>query len=196
MSDRASYIVIEGIDGTGKTELASRLVSPLLARGHSVSSFREPTDTFLRGQFSRLINIDALAASLSLTVDRAMLRPSIEHALAMGDIVVQDRSYYSTLAYRYPGLPIDSFHELERIEGAIALEPDLVLYLDAPLEVAMKRVESKGRIDVVEDETYLSRVKAKFEQLFQPPKWVRIDTNGTADRTLELAMNSLIAAGL
>jgi hypothetical protein len=60
----------------------------------------------------------------------------------------------------------------------------------------MRRVESKGRIDVVEDETYLCRVKAKFEQLFQPPKWVRIGTNGTADRRLGLAINSLMTAGL
>ena len=103
MSERGTYIVIEGIDGTGKTELAARLVPPLLARGHSVSSFREPTDKFLRREFARLVKNDSLAAALCLTVDRAMRRPEIDRALDEGDVVIQDRSFYSTLAYHTPG---------------------------------------------------------------------------------------------
>lgn len=196
MSERGTYIVIEGIDGTGKTELAARLVPPLLARGHSVSSFREPTDKFLRDQFARLIKNDSLAAALCLTVDRAMLRPEIDRALDQGDVVLQDRSFYSTLAYQYPGLPADAWRELERIEMVIAVEPDLVLYLDAPVDLAMKRIETSGQRDAFEDEPYLTKVKRKFEQMFQPPRWVRINATGNPDRTLEQAMNALLAAGL
>lgn len=196
MSERGTYVVIEGIDGTGKTELASRLLPPLLARGHSISSFREPTDKFLRGQFSRLVKVDPLAAALCLAVDRALLRPGIERALEMGDLVLQDRSFYSTLAYGYPGLPAEEWREVERIERSLAIDPDLVLYLDAPVDVAISRVESRGQLDAFDDEAYLSRVKLKFEQMFQPPKWVRIDATGTAEKTLEQAMNALLAIQL
>jgi len=196
MTERATYIVIEGIDGTGKTELASRLVPPLLGRGHSISSFREPTDKFLRGEFSRLSKVDSLAAALCFTVDRALLRPLIERALEMGDTVLQDRSFYSTLAYQYPGLTPEAWREVERIEREIALEPDLILYLDAPVDVAMKRVENRGQRDAFEDEPYLVKVKRKFEQMFQPPRWVRINANGSPDQTLEQAMNALLAIGL
>ncbi|MCI4366325.1 MAG: dTMP kinase [Thermoplasmata archaeon] len=196
MSERGTYIVIEGIDGTGKTELASRLVHPLLTRGHSVSSFREPTDKFLRDQFARLIKVEALGAALCYTVDRAILRPEIERALDQGDVVVQDRSFYSTLAYQQPGLSPSDWRELERIERRIALEPDLILYLDAPVDVAMKRVEGSGSRDAFEDEPYLTKVKRKFEQMFQPPRWVRINATGNPDRTLEQAVNALMAAGL
>ena len=196
MSERGTYIVIEGIDGTGKTMLATRLVPPLLARGHSVSSFREPTDRFLRSQFQRLIKVEPLGAALCFTVDRAILRPEIESALDQGDIVVQDRSFYSTLAYQYPGLAAEDWRELERIERKIAIEPDLVLYLDAPVDVAMKRVESSGQRDAFEDEPYLAKVKRKFEQMFQSPRWVRINATGNPDRTLEQAINALMAAGL
>jgi dTMP kinase len=196
VSERGTYIVIEGIDGTGKTELAARLVPPLLRRGHSVSSFREPTDKFLRGEFARLIKTESLAAALCLTVDRAMLRPDIDRALDQGDVVLQDRSYYSTLAYQYPGLPAEAWRELERIEQAIAIEPDLVLYLDAPVDLAMKRVEASGARDAFEDEPYLTKVRRKFEQMFQQPRWVRINATGNTERTLEQAMNALMAAGL
>jgi dTMP kinase len=196
MSDRGTYIVIEGIDGTGKTELALRMVPPLLARGHSVSSFREPTDKFLRDEFSRLIRIDPFAAALCLTVDRMMLRPEVERALDLGDTVLQDRSFYSTLAYQYPGLSGEAWRELERIERTIAIEPDLILYLDAPVEVAMKRMEGRGKRELFEDEPYLAKVRRKFEQMFQKPKWVRIDASGPPERTLEQALNAVMTAGL
>ncbi len=117
-------------------------------------------------------------------------------ALEHGDIVIQDRSYYSTLAYQYPGLNDEAWRELERIERTLALEPDLILYLDAPVDVAVKRVEQRGQRDPFEDEPYLNKVKWKFEQMFQPPKWVRIDATGSPERTLEQAMNALMAAGL
>lgn len=190
------YVVIEGIDGTGKTELASRLVPALLARGHSISSFREPTDNFLREQFSRLRKVDSLAAALCFTVDRELLRPQIERALEHGDLVIQDRSFYSTLAYQFPALSSDAWRELERIELALAIEPDLVLYLDAPVDVAVRRVEATGQLDRDEGPPYLERVHKKFEQMFQPPRWVRIDARGTPERTHQLAMNVLMAAGL
>ncbi|MGA8663602.1 MAG: dTMP kinase [Thermoplasmata archaeon] len=196
MSDRGMYVVIEGIDGTGKTELAARLVPPLLRRGHSVSSFREPTDKFLRSQFARLVKSDSLAAALCYTVDRAILRPQIERALDLGDIVIQDRSFYSSLAYESPGLDGEAARELERVERSLAMEPDLVLYLDAPVDLAMKRVEASGQRNAFEDEPYLRRVKAKFEQMFQAPRWVRVDSTGTPDHTIEQAMNALLAAGL
>lgn len=196
MTDRGTYVVIEGIDGTGKTELAARLVPPLLGRGHSISSFREPTDKFLRSEFTRLSKVDSFAAALCFTVDRALLRPLIERALDMGDLVIQDRSFYSTLAYQYPGLSSEVWREVDRIEREVAIEPDLVLYLDAPVDVAMKRVESHSQRDAFEDEPYLTKVKRKFEQMFQPPRWVRINANGTADETLQQAMNALLAIGL
>lgn len=196
MTERGTYIVLEGIDGTGKTELAARLVPPLLARGHSVSSFREPNDRFLRSEFTRLSRLDSFAGALCYTVDRALQRPLIERALEMGDVAIQDRSFYSTLAYQYPGLSPEAWREVDRIEREVAIEPDLVLYLDAPVEVAMKRVEARGRRDAFEDEPYLMKVKRKFEQMFQPPRWVRLDASGPADRTLEQAMNSLLSNGL
>ena len=196
MSERGTYVVIEGIDGTGKTELASRLVPPLLRRGHSVSSFREPTDKYLRGQFARLAKVDPLAAALSGIVDRAMLRNQVEAALDQGDVVIQDRSFYSALAYHTPGLePLDA-RELERIIRTLAIEPDLVLYLDAPVDLAMKRVEEGGERNSFDDEPYLVRVKMRFELMFQAPRWVRIDSTGSADRTMEQAMNALLSAGL
>jgi len=196
MSERGTYVVLEGIDGTGKTELAGRLVPALLNRGHAVSSFREPTDRFLHAQYARLAKVDSFGAAMCLTVDRSLLRPEIERALEQGDVVVQDRSYYSTLAYQFPGLGAAEWRELERIEHALGIDPDLVLYLDAPVDLALERIRNSSERNPVDDEPYLARVRAKFEQFFQPPKWKRINATGNAERTLEQAMNALMASGL
>jgi dTMP kinase len=196
MSERGTYVVVEGVDGSGKTELAARLVPPLLRRGRSVSSFRCPTDRFLRGEHARLGKTDRLAAALCFTVDRALLRPEVEAALDQGDVVIQDRSFYSTLAYEAPALTGDQWRELERIERTLSLEPDLVLYLDAPVETAIRRIQESGQPDAVEDAVYLERVRGKFDQMFQAPRWVRIDSRGTPDNTVAQAMNALLSAGL
>lgn len=196
MSGRGTYVVLDGIDGTGKTALAGRLVSPLLQRGHSVSSFREPRDHFLHRQYQRLARVDSFAAALCLTADRCMLRPEIEAALEMGDVVVQDRSFYSTLAYQHPVLDADAWRELERIEKVLAIEPDLVLYLDAPADLAIRRIENSSERNPFEDEPYLAKVRSKFAQMFQAPKWVRIDASGPLEHTVEQALNALMAAGL
>ena len=196
MTERGTYIVIEGIDGTGKTELAGCLVPLLLRRGHSVSSFHEIADRYLRGQFTRLVPIDAFSAALCSTVDRALLRPEIELALEQGDVVVQDRSFYSTLAYHSPALGEDAMRELERIERAISIEPDVVLFLSAPVDVALERRNGRRPVDLFEDEPYLTKVRWKFEQMFQPPKWIRIDATAPPEKVLEQAINALMAGGL
>jgi dTMP kinase len=110
--------------------------------------------------------------------------------------VVQDRSFYSSLAYLAPPLHNDAWRDLERIQRVVAMEPDLILYLDAPVDLAMKRVEGKGMLDAFEDEPYLTNVKRKFEQMFHQPQWVRVNASGTPGQTREQAMNALMAAGL
>jgi dTMP kinase len=196
MGSRGTYVVIDGIDGTGKTELAARLVPPLLRRGHSVSSFRSPTDKFLRSEYARLSRSDPFAAALCFSVDRAMLRPDIDSALLQGDVVIQDRSYYSALAYLSPALSLDQFRELERIEQALSLEPDLILYLEVPIDLAIRRMAESGQTDATDDKTYLQRVKTSLEQMFQPPRWTRIDSSQNPEHTLTQAMNALMSAGL
>ena len=196
MGERGRYVVVEGIDGAGKTELAHRLVAPLLHRGHAVSSFREPTDAFLRSEAAKRIRTDPLAAALCFTVDRTMVRPEVARSLARGDVVLQDRSFYSNLTYPAPGLDEETWRELERVERTLAIEPDVVLYLDVPVEIALARLRARGGRDAFEEETFLRAVRERFERLFRPPRWVRVDATGTPEETLERALGALLAAGL
>ena len=178
MNVRGRYVVLEGIDGAGKTGLAEGLVPLLLQRGHSVSRFREPTDAYLRAQAARRLKDDPFGAALCFTVDRSILRPEVERSLADGEVVVQDRSFYSNLAYQAPLLGENDWKELERIERSLAIEPDHVVYLDVSVEHARRRITHRGRHDTFEDAAYLEKVRATYERLFSAPRWLRVDASG------------------
>lgn len=196
MNPRGRYVVLEGIDGAGKTGLAEAIVPLLVQRGHSVSRFREPTDAYLRAQAARRLKDDPFGAALCFTVDRSILRPEVERALAGGEVVVQDRSFYSNLAYQGPLLERNDWRELERVERALAIEPDLVVYLDVPVELARRRISGRGRHDLFEGADYLEKVRSTYEALFRPPRWVRVDASGSPEETTARSSSALIAAGL
>src|SRR5512136_620436 len=102
---RGLLVVLEGIDGSGKTTQARSLLRRLRNRGYKASFFREPT----RGRWGREIKrlaarADSLtpAEELELFVKdrRENVKKNLKPALAGGKVVVLDRYYFSTIAYQ------------------------------------------------------------------------------------------------
>jgi dTMP kinase len=170
---RGRFIVVEGIDGSGKSTVAARIADELTRRGRKVLRTREPGGTPLSEKIRALL-LDAknsemvpftelflYMASRAQLVDE-VIRPSLRE----GVDVVCDRYYYSTAAYQGAagrvGIPI----VLEVAEKIAKFEkPDLVALLDVDPAVARgrdgirnDRVESKG-LD------YQKRVRAGFLRL-------------------------------
>jgi len=170
---RGRFIVVEGIDGSGKSTVAARVAEELKRRGRKVLRTREPGGTLL-GEKIRGLLLDAknsemlpftelflYMASRAQLVDE-IIRPS----LRKGMDVICDRYYYSTAAYQGAagrvGIPVvlavaEKIAKFER--------PDLVALLDLDPAVARRRegirddrVESKG-LD------YQKKVRAGFLQL-------------------------------
>lgn len=151
---RGRLIVLEGIDGSGKTTLAKGLVRALEARGHAVVSTREPTD----GPLGRQIRALAATGREGVTPeeelelfhqDRAThVRDVVRPALAEGKLVVQDRSYFSTIAYQGErGLDRGAILAMSE---RIAPRPDLLLVVDLPAELAVERIR-RSRAAVADD---------------------------------------------
>jgi dTMP kinase len=160
-------VVLEGIDGSGKSTLSSGLAEAVEARGFRVVRTREPTD----GPIGRQIR--ALAASGRSTVSpeeefrlfhedrRAHVAEVVRPALTRGDVVIQDRSYFSTVAYQgQRGL--DRGWLLQESE-AIAPRPDILLVIDVRVEDAMERIRSSRRSsDDFESKATLEEVRRAF----------------------------------
>jgi len=187
---RGRFLVLEGIDGCGKTTQLHALAawlptSGLLPEGRQLLLTREPGGTAL-GQALRqlLLHPPAEAAPCSTAelllyaADRAQhVEEVIRPALERGDWVLSDRFIGSTAAYQGygRGLPLPLITQLEAIATA-GLRPDLTLWLDLPLAESLRRRghRSADRIEAA-GEAFLARVAAGFAQLAAGAGWCRID---------------------
>lgn len=160
-------VVIEGIDGAGKSTLAQNLADRIEASGRVVVRTREPTD----GPFGRRIR--ALAASKRDRIPpdeewrlfhedrRIHVAEVVRPALAAGKVVVQDRSWPSTVAYQGErGLDREMLQNAER---RIAPDPDLLFVVDIPHDVALDRIcRTRGGADDFEGVDSLRRLREIF----------------------------------
>jgi dTMP kinase len=186
---RGRFVVLEGIDGSGKTTQLEALrqwlpTSGLLPPGARVVVSREPGGTAL-GQALRYLLLDPpgeaapvpRAELLLYAADRAqhvetVLRPALER----GDWVLCDRFTGSTAAYQGygRGWPLGLIDTLSDIATG-GLSADLTLWLDVPLAESCRR--RGGQLaDRLEGEgvAFLGRVADGFLELAVQRGWVRI----------------------
>jgi dTMP kinase len=195
VSARGRFIVLEGIDGSGKTEQTRRLADWLRARGHRVVSTREPTD----GVFGRRYRawargeIEATPEQVLgffLEDRREHLAAVVRPALERGEVVVCDRYVASTLAYQAAqGL------DRARLAALFATPefpaPDLVIWLRVSVPVALQRMGATAT-ERFERADFLARVDAEYERLGLEP----LDAGGPVEAVAALIRARAEAAGL
>jgi dTMP kinase len=180
---RGRFIVVEGIDGSGKTTLAARLARHLEGRGRRVVRAREPGGTRL-GEKIRALLLDARHSEMAPLTElflymasRAqLLEEVIRPALRAGRDVVCDRYYYSTAAYQGAAGRVGVEGVLELAERIARFErPDLVAVLDLPPRAARARRAGPG--DRVERKGlgYQERVRRGFLRIARrDPRRIRV----------------------
>jgi dTMP kinase len=181
-------IVLEGIDGSGKSTHVRRLLKSLRRRGYDAAGFREPT----RGRWGRQIKrLARLPGSLSpeeeldlFVKDREEnVARNLKPALAARKVVVLDRYYFSTIAYQgAKGLNIG---RIRRMNERIAVKPDLVFILDIGAGLGLDRIHHRKRKDLLfEQERYLRKVRAIFRSL-RGRKFAHLDASRTREEIAE-----------
>ncbi|MCG2863431.1 MAG: dTMP kinase [Vulcanisaeta sp.] len=158
------FIAIEGIDGSGKSTVISRLRDRLVDRGFRVHVTSEPSQSPI-GRLIRdwLLKQNANVAhpsvfALLFVADRVQhYYGEVKPMLDRGYLVISERYMESTLAYQGAmGLPMDWLIELHRFVP----RPDLTIILDVPVNVAMSRLSSRRRLEVFEiNRDFLERVR-------------------------------------
>ena len=183
---KGKFIVIEGIDGCGKTtqidELSKWLPkSGLIKKGSKLITTREPGGSLLGQKLRRLIldnnsNIEpsSLAELLLYSADRAEhVSKIISPALNNSDWVISDRFSDSTLAYQGYGRNIN-LEIIKNIESIVCQGeyPDLTFFLEiSPEESIFRR---KNQIpDRIESEgiKFLEKVNEGFRLIAKEKKW-------------------------
>src|SRR5581483_11443873 len=145
MATRGIFVVLEGGDGSGKSTQAARLVGRLREAGREVVATREPGATEVGASIRGLVlgggGIDPRTEALLIAADRAEhVAEVIRPALARGAVVVSDRYIPSSLAYQgvARGLGVDEIARLSDWATG-GLQPDVVVLLDVPPDVAVRR---------------------------------------------------------
>ena len=178
---RARFISFEGIDGAGKSTQIGFVSDFLRSRGITLVSSREPGGTPLGEKLRELLLHEKMhletEALLMFASRREHIAQVIAPALARGDWVISDRFTDASFAYQGGGRGLDR-QKMEVLEQWVhpALQPDLTLLFDVPLDVARARLDASRSLDRFEQEQadffaatreeYLRRA-AQFPQRFR-----------------------------
>jgi len=195
------FVVVEGIEGSGKSTLVAGLAARLQAERENVVATREPGGTTLgdalRAIFlDRTLSIEPLSEAFLVNAARVQhVEQVIRPALASGGVVLCDRFTDSTLAYQGYGRGMDL--ELLRALCDFAIggvEPDVVLLVDLPVGVARARLADRAvapdRIEN-EDDGFHERVRRGFLELARAPRHRVLDGTLPPERLLDEAMRQL-----
>ena len=144
MSERGLFIVIEGVDGTGKTTLAGGIRSRLIGMGMDCVTTAEPTDGPVGRLLRKGVTDNPKAEALLFVSDRAMHTDAMRERIEKGETVVCDRYYASTLAYQAAsGTGVDESW-LRSLNDQVIMKPDFVFLLDADPELCSARIDRRG----------------------------------------------------
>lgn len=193
------FITFEGVDGAGKSTHIAGFADALRARGKTVITTREPGGTTLGEKLRELLLHDAMhletEALLMFAARREHIAQVIEPALARGDWVISDRFTDASFAYQGGGRGLPTA-KLDALEAWVhpALQPDLTLLFDVPLEVARERLNRSRTLDKFEQEqdAFFIGVRAAYLQraaLF--PQRVRVIDSTRPMAEVDRELNAL-----
>ncbi len=203
MASRGLLITIEGLDGAGKTTLATGLTDALRARGFDVRLLREPGGVLVAERVRGLVTdpqvqIGARAEALLYAAARAQLvEEAVAPLLEAGTWVLLDRFVDSSLAYQGGGreLGIDSIRAINEFATG-GLWPDRTLLLAVDAALGRSRSHSRGqpadRLEREHDE-FFARIAEAYGELAaaQPERFRTLDARRAPDQVLSDALEAL-----
>jgi len=185
------FIVLEGLDGAGKSTQAALIGSYLAKSGRAACMTSEPSQFLVGGILrSRLLGewqSSPQCLQLLFAADRAEhLEKEILPRLESGQIVVADRYLMSSIAY---GAVDNDFDWLVQVNRNFLI-PDITVYLDASAPVCVRRIIANGKsIELFEKTEILEKVALNYKKtidIFQKNTNVAvIDANRSQEDVFE-----------
>lgn len=173
------FIVLEGIDGSGKGTQLEMLKARLEQAGHSVWVTREPSESkigkLIREGLGDATKMDEATIALLFAADRLHHIHEIKAHLEKDDIVLCDRYVLSSLAYNSQTLTLEWILSINKHADS-RLHPNLTLLFDLSAQDAMHRIDVRGdNKERYESQKQLLQVRDMYLMLAE----VRHDDNVT-----------------
>ena len=195
--EKGKFIVLEGIDGSGKSSQVGPLVKRLEGLGLPCRADREPTGgpvgSLIRQIFTGRVTADNRVIAALYAADRIdHLVNEVDGLLAAVDrgiTVVSDRYYFSSYAYHSVDMDMDWVIQANSVSAGL-LRPTLTVFLDVPVETALDRIHKNRTVEEIFDkEDRLRRTRELYFQAFDRLKDVEtvaiVDGSGTQEQVAE-----------
>ena len=195
MGKRGAFIVIEGLDGSGKSTQA-KMLAAALRKEYNVVCTVEPSrgaiGRFIRNRilFER-VRPSASVEALLFAADRIdHVQREVAPALAEGRVVISDRFLYSSLAYQgSAGLSLDWIQTI----NVHSLKPDLALFIDVSPEVVLGRLRRKK--SVMETLEIQQKVRSIYLRYVEKGELAKIE-GGNSKKTVAREVLAVVCAFL
>jgi dTMP kinase len=194
------FVVIDGIDGAGKTTQCALLAQFFGERGVLCALSKEPTGV----DWGKKLRESAAAGRLSLEDEldyfvkdrRDHIARTIQPVLDAGGVVILDRYYYSTAAYQ--GSRGADIAQILEIHHEFAPEPDVALIFDIAACGGLQRVRARGdEPNSFEDQDALDQARAIFQDLAAKNDHILlIDATQSVARLKKAVIESVASAAL
>ncbi len=191
--EKGKFIVLEGIDGSGKSSQMGPLMERLRALGIPCRDTREPTGgpvgSLIRQIFTGRVTADNRVIAALYAADR------IDHlvngvdglcaAIDQGITVVSDRYYFSSYAYHSVDMDMDWVIQANAVSAGL-LRPTLTVFLDVPVETALERIHKNRVVEEIFDrEDRLRKTRELYFRAFERLEGVErvavVDGTGSED---------------
>ncbi|MFA3790321.1 dTMP kinase [Aliiglaciecola sp. SL4] len=171
------FIVIEGLEGAGKSSAIATVKAQLEHQGLKVVCTREPGGTPMAESIRECVKhpwqekVTIEAELLLMYAARVQLLENvIKPHLSQGDWVIGDRHDLSSQAYQGGGRGISSQKMTTLSELSLnGFKPDFTLYMDVKPTEGLKRARGRGELDRIEleDISFFERTRERYLQLCQ-----------------------------
>lgn len=194
---KGKYIVIEGLEGVGKTTMVQMIAEKLMSDGVPVKVMREPeSQNDLTARAIRHLTQDprypmnTRTEVLLYNAARSQSLEIIRQARENGITCLIDRSYLTTLAIQYYGRgDVQDYEKInDIIDFAVGdMQPDLMMVLDAPVETVKERTKNRYSADRFDnlDIAFLERVRAGYLWEAKQRGLPLVYATGTVDEVFE-----------
>lgn len=201
----SKFIVIEGLEGAGKSSAVRYVTDYLQAHGVGrIECTREPGGTPLAERMRAIVKevhderLTIEAELLLMYASRVQLvETRIKPALADGVWVVGDRHDLSSQAYQGGGRGIDA-QLIKAIKQAVLgdFKPDLTLYLDIDPALGLQRARHRGELDRIELEKigFFERTRLRYLELAAQDEAIKVIDAGQTPAEVKAAIEATLDA--
>ncbi len=195
-SNKARFIAVEGLDGSGKSTQA-KLLSAFLSQNNISNTLHfEPTDGNIGKQIRTILSgkekVDSRTMALLFAADRmehVTGKNGILNHLEKGVTVISDRYYFSSYAYQMVNMPLEWVMEINR-QASLLAKPDCHLFIDVLPQTCLERImQNRTSADIFENKNYLTQTRENFlriiEKTSKEERVIFIDGNADLETVFE-----------